>query len=110
MTPLITQPLYLYTPSVDEPDVLDSSLIGTKEDVSYAARLASVGKLPGDHLMAADDEIFGIYQDWVNQNNGTHLYVSIEGDSKCKKYSEKSDFYAHPKLWRTVWMDRESVF
>ena len=47
------------------------------EDVSGAVHLASKGNLPGYCLMAADDNLFGIYQDWVHQNPGTHMYDSI---------------------------------
>ena len=46
--------------------------------MSDAARLASVGDLPGESLIAADDKIFGVIQDWVNQNPGTHMDGSIE--------------------------------
>ena len=45
----------------------------------------SVGDLPGKSLTDADDNILGVYQDWVHQNPGTHLDGKIEEDSKWQE-------------------------
>ena len=54
-----------------------------------AAHLASKGNLPGDRLTAADDKIFGVYQDWVYQNPVTHLDGRIENYGRWKQICEK---------------------
>ena len=41
-----------------------------------------MGDLPGEILTAADDKIFGVYQDWVHKNPRTHLDGGIEEDGK----------------------------
>ena len=53
--------------------------------MSDDACLASVGNLPGESLMDADDKIIGVYQDLVHQNHGTHMDVGIEEDSKWQE-------------------------
>ena len=40
--------------------------------------------LPRVCLMAADNSLFGVYQDWVHQNTGTNLDVGINEDVKWK--------------------------
>ena len=76
--------------SVDAPNVPDSSFPGVQEDVIDTARLVVVSKLPGKSLTAAYDKIFGICQDRVNQNPGTHMDFSIEEDGesqeRCKNW------------------------
>ena len=37
---------------------------------------------PKVHLKAAANELFGVYQDWVHQNNGTHLDGGITEGGK----------------------------
>ena len=32
--------------------------------------------------MTSDDALFGVFQDWVHQNPGTHLYGGIYEDGK----------------------------
>ena len=73
MTPLPTQSPYKYPPLVETSDAMDSLNPGTQRDASVATLLASVGYLPRERLTAGDDNIFGVYQDWVHQNPGTHL-------------------------------------
>ena len=36
--------------------------------------------------------LYGVYQDWVHQNPGDHLYVVIVEDSKCQVRWEKLVF------------------
>ena len=57
--------------------------------MSDAACLVSVGDLPGKSLTDADDNILGVYQDWVHQNPGTHLDGKIEEDSKWQELWKK---------------------
>ena len=85
MTPILTHLISQSPPPVDASDALDSTLLGAREDASDAARLASVGYLPGECLTAADDNIFGVNQDWVHHNPGTHLDVGIEENGNCQQ-------------------------
>ena len=78
MSPLITQPSSRYPPPADAPDTPDSPPLVSHKDSSDAARLASESDLPGYFLTVANDNLFGVYQDWVHQNPGTHLYGGIE--------------------------------
>ena len=51
-------------------------------EVSAAALLVSEGDLPGVRLMAANDALFGVYQDWVHQIPGIHLDGGINEGGK----------------------------
>ena len=53
--------------------------------MSDAACLASGGDLPNESLADADDNILGVYQDWVQQNLGKNLDDGIEEDSKWQE-------------------------
>ena len=55
--------------------------------MSTASHLAREINLKGILLTAVGDALFGIYQDWVHQNLGTHLDLVIYKD--CK--------------WQTIW-------
>ena len=76
--PLPNQPSYQSSLLIDSPDALDSTPPGVREDASDAAFLASVVNLPREILAVSDDNIFGVYQYWVHQFPGTHLYGGIE--------------------------------
>ena len=76
---------YQSSPLVDAPDALDSPPLGVQEDVSDAACLASMGNLPGESLIAANDNIFGVFQDWVHQNPRIHLDGRIEEDGRWQE-------------------------
>ena len=39
--------------------------------------------------MDASDALFGVYQDWVHQNPGTHLYGGIREDGKWQAIWKK---------------------
>ena len=88
--PLPMQPLSQSLPPVDALDSLDSPSPGAQEDVSDAACLASMNDLPRENLKAANDKFFGVYQDWVYQNPGTHLDGWVDGDVRWQKKQEKN--------------------
>ena len=69
-------------PSVYAPDALDSPPLPLRKDSNDDARIAKEENLPGDRLTAANDKLFGIYQDWVHQNIGTHLDGGIEDSER----------------------------
>ena len=69
---------------IDTPDAPDSPPLGVHKYPSDDARIASVGELPRESLMYANDKIFGVYQDWLQQNTGTHLDGGIEEDGNRK--------------------------
>ena len=79
---LITQRPSKYALPVDAPDALDSPLPRLRKDTSAPARLTSKVDLPIDHLTAANEKFFDLYQDWAHQNPGTHL------DGGTEKYGE----------------------
>ena len=82
MPPLSTQPFLLYSPPLDTPEALDTTLSRICVDESTNACLKSKGNLPGVCLTAANDVLFGVYQDWVHQNPGIHLDGEINEDVK----------------------------
>ena len=47
-----------------------------------AAFQARAGDLPDVRLLGADYMLYGVYQDWVHQNSGDHLYGGIVEYSK----------------------------
>ena len=61
--------------------------------MSDAARLASEGYLPKDFLMAANDQLFRIYQGWELKNPGTYLDEIIEEDGKWQQRQKIYNFY-----------------
>ena len=73
MTPLLTQYPYKYPPPVDAPDAPDSPFLGAQENLSDAAYLVSVVIIPGERLIAANDNIIGVYQNCVQRNPITRL-------------------------------------
>ena len=85
------------SPPIESPNAPDSHPPGVCEDVSDAARLASVVDLPCESLMDANEKILGVYQNWVHQNPGAYLDGGIEEDSKCQE-RWKNGYYAHPTL------------
>ena len=48
----------------------------------------SVGDLPGERLAAATDNLFGVYQDWLHQNPGTHMDGGIEEGGNFQRYGK----------------------
>ena len=84
--PLLTQTPSQYPPPVDAPDAPDSPPPGAQEDASDSACLVSVANLPGERLMATDDNIFSFYQDWVHQNPGTYMDGGVEDDGKWQEW------------------------
>ena len=73
------------SPLVYTPEAMASPPPRTRTHASAAARLASNSKLEDIRLTAADDALFGIYQNWLHQNTGTHLYGMIEEDGKWQE-------------------------
>ena len=51
-----------------------------------------MGNLLGESLMSAYDKIFGVYQDWVHHNPGTHVDGGIEEDGKWQEMWNKLVF------------------
>ena len=49
---------------------------------SATTRLESTADTPRVYLMAADNYLFSVYQDWMQQNTGTHLDGCINYDCK----------------------------
>ena len=47
--------------------------------------------------MAVDDNILGVYQDWLHKNPGDYLDEGITEDSKWKAW-RKHFLYANPTL------------
>ena len=48
--------------------------------------------------MAAANTFFGLYQDWVHNNHGTHLDGRVDEDGKWQAIWGKLVFFAHPML------------
>ena len=84
MQPLITQPSSPHLLPTDTSDALELPPLRPHIDAGAAARQASMDDLPRVCLMAADNSLFGVYQDWVHQNTGTNLDVGINEDVKWK--------------------------
>ena len=86
---LFTQTPSQYLRPVDALDAPDSLPLRIREDSITSAGLESKGDLPRYQLMAADDNIFGVYQDLVHQNPGIHVDGGIEYDGKWKQIRNK---------------------
>ena len=85
MHPLLTQPPSQSTPPVDSPDVPDLSLLLPHKDMNNVACLDSERNHPIDRITAADEILFGIYQDCLHQNPCTYLDWGIEDYGKWQK-------------------------
>ena len=72
-------------------------------DTSATAHLVSEGDLPGVRLTAADDALFGVYQDWLHQNTGIHTDGVIDEDGKWKAiwnvFCFPTQCYDVPSVW-----------
>ena len=77
-------------------------------DASDTYCLASKGELPGVCLMAADNALFGIYQDWVHQNTDIHLDGGIDEDGKWQARL-KPCLFSHPNLRCIICMGLKKV-
>ena len=84
-TQILNQSTSQSSPQIDSPDAPDSYPPGVCKDVSDAAFLASVGNLPDESLTDADDNILGVYQDWVHQNSGMNMDDGIEEGRKWQE-------------------------
>ena len=82
---LLTQPPSQYSPPLEDPHILDKPPPRLCEYASAAVCLESKGNLPGYCVTAANDKLFIVDQDWVQQNSGTHLYGGIEEDGKWQQ-------------------------
>ena len=88
MSPLLTQPPSQYSPPVDDPDAPEapeSPPPVPPEYTSNANLLESEGDPERDCPTADNDKLFGVYQDWMHQNPGTHLDCRIDEDGKWQK-------------------------
>ena len=70
------------------------------KDINPALQ-AREGDLPDVRLLGADYILYGVYQDWVNQNPEYHLDVGIEEDSKWQARQKKNCLHADPTLSST---------
>ena len=77
MPPILTQLPSQYQPLVDAPTAPDLPPPLLRKDESNAACPSNNRDLKRYFLTATDDMIFGVYQDWVPQNPGTHLDSGI---------------------------------
>ena len=80
--PLLTQPYLPNSPPVYALGILASPTLFTRVDLSAAARLASEINLKIFCLTAADNALFGVYQDCVHQNPVRNLDGVIHMDGK----------------------------
>ena len=67
---------------VDTPEDPASPPSRTRSYTSATVRLVSESYIKGIRLTSAGNTIFGVYQDWVHQNPGTHLDGGIDEDGK----------------------------
>ena len=67
--------------------------LGSHKYASDVVRLESKCNYHGDFLTATNDSLFGVYQDWVHQNPGTHLYGSIEEGGRWKNICKNIFFF-----------------
>ena len=58
-------------------------------EAGNAALQAREGYLPDVHLLGAEYMLYGVYQDWVHQNQGDHLDGGIAEDSKWQVWWKK---------------------
>ena len=80
--PVLTQPSPSNSPLEDAPVApADSPPHSCVED-GIAALQERYEDLPDVYLLSADYMMYGLYQDWVHQNQGEHLYGWIAEDSK----------------------------
>ena len=92
-------------PHETDPTDIASPPPHTHSYASAAAQLAIDSDLKVVRLTDADDVLFGVYQDWVHQNSGTHLDGVINEDVKWQ-YRWKKLFFK-PTLLCNVWPVRE---
>ena len=79
---LLTQPSSPHPPQINAPEDPESSLPRPHIIASTTYHIAIKGVFPGVCLMAAANTLFGVYQDWVQQNTGIHLDGGINEDDK----------------------------
>ena len=73
MPPYVTQPPSLKSPLIDASVASEFTPLRPRVNDGDAALLESTADLPGVHLMAANDVIFRVYQDWLHKYIGTHM-------------------------------------
>ena len=86
---LYTQSPSQISPLVESPYFPESPLQRLCKDASNASRLVSEGNLPGYRLTAADDKLFGIYEDWLHQNFVTRLWGGVKNYDKWQQSWKK---------------------
>ena len=79
-SPLLTQPSPPNSPPVDVPEDLYFPLTCSCSVAITSARLQRKRNLNTFRLTAAGNALFGVYQDWLHQNTGTHLDGGIGED------------------------------
>ena len=67
-------------------------------EAGNAAIQAQEGDLPDVRLLGVNYMLYGVYQDWVHQNPGNHLYGGIAEDSKWQARWKKICLYVDPML------------
>ena len=77
-----TQPSSLHSPLIDSLVALDEPPLRPCAEAVNAARLANTSYHPEVRPNSDDDALFGVYQNFLRQNSGNHLYGRIKDDSK----------------------------
>ena len=68
-----TQPSLLHSLLIDASVTLELFPLCHHIDPGAVDCVANTSNFPKVNLMASDDAIFSVYQDWVHQNTSTHL-------------------------------------
>ena len=115
---LLTQPSIPNLHPVDVSETPASPLPHTRVGASIAARLGSESNLPWFRLTAADDALFGIYQDLVHQNTSTYLDGGIDEYGKwqaiwrelfcflTQRYDLPSSRVRKVSFWHSMWSSK----
>ena len=84
LTPIATQPFSPHSYLKETLFALVEPPVRPHIEAGDAACLAFMTDFPGVCLNGADDMLFGIYQDWVQQNPENHMDGGITEDGKCQ--------------------------
>ena len=84
-----TQTSLQHSPQEDTLVASDEPLPRPRIEAADAALQAQEGDLLDVRLLGAEYMLYGVYQDWVNQNPGDHLDGGIAEDSKWQAQWEK---------------------
>ena len=85
-----TQPSFSKSPLIDTPVAPDKPPPCPCIDAGNTSFLTRVGELPEVRLQGSDNVLLGVYQYWMHQNPGNHIYGRITEDGKWKARSTQS--------------------